>query len=106
MRIDEYNYFTLGMTREEKDVLHDTCLYYCQCMEENMSGEEDMVEETYEAIDHLNDEEIHYYDLECYYNALNYWIDTNEEDPNIDPIPYYEKKGLAEKMYMEIARYI
>lgn len=106
MKVHELYYYTIDMTEEEKNLLREVCLYYCESMQANMSGEEDMAVETYEAYEQIDEEEFKYLDLECYHNALSYWIDTNEEDPNADPTAYWEKRGLAERIGIAIAEAI
>lgn len=99
MRIDTYNYFTIDLTEEEESLLRMACKFYCESMEGNMTGEDDLIEETYEAVEHLHPfQNIYYCDLECYHNALSFWLDANEEDPNADPTAYWQKREAVDKL--------
>ena len=98
MRIHELCYYTIDMTEEEKDILKEACLFYCESMQGNMTGEDDLTEATYEAYENLDETDYHYLDLECYHNALSYWLDMSEEDPNADPTAYWKKRETVDKL--------
>ena len=101
MYFKEMTHYWHDRNRAVEELLEEVLDHYLEIMSGSMDGDEDMEEDTYEAKEHLfNNQEYYYYtDLYCFYNAIEFWLDTAEEIPD-------EKRQLADKIAAEIAELI